>query len=467
MSLISSSRQPDWDTSLISRYDVAGPRYTSYPTANLFHERFGPADYLAIATGNTETDSIAPLSLYLHVPFCRDICYYCACNKIVTRKPELVADYLDAIEKELAMRGKLHGQRPVTQLHWGGGTPTYLTAAQMTELMYHISRNFNISRDQSREYSIEIDPRTVDQNTLALLKGLGFNRISLGIQDFDPGVQQAINRVQSEAGIERLVGQVRDLNFSSLSFDLIYGLPLQTSDSFRATIDRVIELAPDRIALYNYAHLPERFPSQRAIGRQSLPSAATKLAIFSDAGSRLVAAGFEYIGMDHFVKPDDELAIARRRQRLQRNFQGYSSSLAPDLIGLGPSAISRLGDSFSQNARDAQDWMQRIDAGSLPIVRGLSMNAGDKLREHIIMSIACQLELDIADTEQRFDIRFDEVFEAAIPQLQRLEEDGLLHLGDDKLRVLPRGRLLLRNICMVFDDYVNQPQSDTRFSRTL
>jgi len=456
---------PEWDTSLVRQYDVAGPRYTSYPTANLFHDQYTAADYLALAAD--EHASAEPLSLYLHIPFCRDICYYCACNKVVTRKQEQVVGFLEAIKRELAMRGALHGRRPVKQLHWGGGTPTYLTPAQMTELMFYTSRHFNTSLDEDREYSIEIDPRTVSDDSLALLKGLGFNRISMGVQDFDPDVQRAVNRIQSAQSVDHLVSTARDLGFASLSFDLIYGLPRQTTGTFAQTIDHVIALSPDRISLYNYAHLPERFPSQRAIARQTIPGPEEKLEILSDAGSRLLDAGYEHIGMDHFVKPDDELAVARQRRRLQRNFQGYSSAFAPDLIGLGPSAISRFRDSFSQNAKDPQSWAQAIDSGSLPIVRGLHMSSEDKLREHIIMSIACQLELDIAAAEHHFHFNFNEKFAANLPQLRQFEQDGLIQVTPDKVRVLPRGRLLLRNICMIFDDYLENNHAGTRFSRTI
>jgi oxygen-independent coproporphyrinogen-3 oxidase len=458
---------PEWDTNLVRQYDVAGPRYTSYPTANLFHDNFTESDYLALASDADERISGNPLSLYVHIPFCRDICYYCACNKVVTRKPEQVVDYLDAMKQELTLRGALHGHRPVTQLHWGGGTPTYLNEAQLTELMHHISRNFYTSTNTEREYSIEIDPRTVTDDTLALLKGLGFNRISMGIQDFDPLVQQAINRVQNTTAIAHLVQLIRELGFASLSFDLIYGLPNQSAISFARTIDRVIEMAPDRIALYSYAHLPERFASQRAIERQTLPDANEKFAILDTAGRHLLNAGYEYIGMDHFVKPEDELARARQQHRLQRNFQGYSTSLAVDLIGLGPSAISRFRDSFSQNARDPAPWAQAVRAGELPIVRGLTMSTEDKLREHIIMSIACQLELDIPATERRFQFVFAEKFSECMPALRQFEQDGLVQLTPGKLRVLPQGRLLLRNICMVFDDYLSASQSTTRFSRTI
>ncbi len=462
-----SSAADDWDFSLTRNYDTSGPRYTSYPTANLFHSGFRESHYRDLANEAADSSSITPLSLYLHIPFCRDICYYCACNKIVTRKRDQVDAYLDAMANELAMRGALHGHRPVTQLHWGGGTPTYLNEAELTELMHHVASNFRTSDDENREYSIEIDPRTVDQSTLALLKGLGFNRISMGVQDFDPHVQQSINRMQSFQSVAKLVQQCRDLKFSSLSFDLIYGLPQQTVRSFEKTLQRVVELAPNRIALYNYAHLPERFPSQRAIDRQRLPDASEKLNILSLAGRYLLTAGYEYIGMDHFVLPDDELARARRQHKLQRNFQGYSTSLAADLIGIGPSAISRYRDTFSQNARELPQWLATVESGHLPIVRGFRMSDEDKLREQVIMSIACQLEVDFASIERRFQINFHDKFGESLQQLKRFEDDGLVQLTEDTLRITPRGRIALRNICMLFDEYLEPATATRQFSRTL
>lgn len=462
-----SPADPDWDINLIRNYDVAGPRYTSYPTANLFSESFTAEDYIKLAEG--EQSNISPMSLYVHVPFCRDICYYCACNKIVTRKHHLVRQYLDALSLEMELRGALHSHRPVSQLHLGGGTPTYLKEAELTELMHHLSTHFRLSDKETREYSIEIDPRTVTEDTIALLKGLGFNRISMGIQDFDPLVQQSINRTQSPAMVAGLVQNIRDHHFTSLSFDLIYGLPNQSVTSFKHTVDRVIEMSPDRIALYNYAHLPSLFSNQRAIDRQTLPSADTKLAILEYVGRRLIDAGYDYIGMDHFVRPGDELEIARQNNRLQRNFQGYSTCLATDLIGLGPSAISQFGDSFSQNAKDLDPWSEVIEQGKLPIIRGLQVTEEDKLRKHVIMSLACQLTLDIAATEQQFGIDFNQHFAESLASMGDFERDGLVEITPLHINVSKRGRLLLRNICMSFDQYIQagRGQGPGRFSRTI
>lgn len=456
-----------WDTGLIRNYDIAGPRYTSYPTANLFNESFTADEYLALASN--QQSNIAPLSLYVHVPFCRDICYYCACNKIVTRNLSLVRKYLDALTLEMELRGKLHRRRLVTQLHLGGGTPTFLKEAELTELMYHLAIHFRLCKAESREYSIEIDPRTVKETTIALLKGLGFNRISMGIQDFDPLVQNSINRRQSPDMVAGLVRNIRDHGFKSLSFDLIYGLPYQSVSSFKYTIDSVLEMSPDRIALYNYAHLPTMFTSQRAVDRQTLPSAETKLAILDYVGRRLLDAGYDYIGMDHFVRPGDELELARHNNKLQRNFQGYSTSLASDLIGLGPSSISQFGDSLSQNAKELQQWAEPLGRGKLPIVRGLHIGTEDKLRRHIIMALACQLKLDIARVEELFSINFVEHFQSSLERLRVFAKDGLVEVTPGAIVVTPRGRLLLRNICMCFDHYLDEPGKETegRFSRTI
>lgn len=457
----------EWDIDLIRSYDVAGPRYTSYPTANLFKDSFSARDYIELAA--REKYNISPISLYVHVPFCSNICYYCACNKIITKKQPLVRQYLEAIEQEMELRGALHSKRPVTQLHLGGGTPTYLKESELTELMHHIASNFRLSTQEKREYSIEIDPRTVTESTIALLKGLGFNRISMGIQDFDPLVQQSVNRVQSPAMVAERVQNIRDHHFKSLSFDLIYGLPNQSVASFKNTIDQVVNMAPDRISLYNYAHLPQLFSNQRAIDRQTLPTAEAKLGILDYVGRRLIDAGYDYIGMDHFVRPGDELEVARHNNKLQRNFQGYSTSLAVDLIGLGPSAISQFQDSFSQNAKDLDQWSEPLGRGELPIIRGLHTNDEDKLRKHVIMSLACQLQLDIPTTEQKYGINFAQHFRASLDKLQAFKQDGLVEITPQSIIVTKRGRLLLRNICMSFDQYLESDKLEApgRFSRTI
>lgn len=462
---ISIAQNPQWDDSLIKKYDVAGPRYTSYPTAPHFDTNFGADEYAAL--WRSKQLGIAPLSLYVHIPFCENICYYCACNKIVTRQKEKARNYLNYLEKEIRLQSQLiGGKRPVTQLHWGGGTPTFLTAAEMTELMYQLASHFTLLDSEEREYSIEIDPRTIDRETLALLKGLGFNRISFGIQDFDPRVQRAINRMQSPESVKVLVDTARALQFKSLSFDLIYGLPFQSASSLRRTLKSVIDLRPDRIALYSYAHLPERFPTQRSIDRLTLPSADEKLEMMHVANEVLGAAGYCYIGMDHFVLPHDELARAQHNGNLQRNFQGYSICKAPDLIGLGVSAIGNTQTSYTQNARELDKYYAALDADRLPVERGIRLSDDDLLRRHVIMQIICNLKLDIAATERHYNIVWRDYFQKELAALAELAADGLITLSATELRVTPRGQTLLRNICMVFDTYL-QSGKPLRFSRAI
>lgn len=453
------------DTHCLSKYDSPGPRYTSYPTANLFHQDIGQQQYLELASN--ERLSITPLSLYVHVPFCKDICYYCGCNKIVTKKSDAGRQFLDMLAIELKARGALHGHRPVSQLHWGGGTPTFLDQGELTELMHLIARHFNLDDGINREYSIEIDPRTVDDSTIALLKGLGFNRISMGIQDFNPSVQKAINREQSYDLVKHLTDSIRDHNFTSLSFDLIYGLPNQSVTSFNDTLDKVIALNPDRISCYSYAHLPQRFTSQRSIDRLTLPSADEKLAIFETIIARLTAAGYQYIGMDHFVKPDDELAQARKNQRLQRNFQGYSTSLAPDLIGLGPSSISQFAGSYFQNEKSLDDYYNALNDLRLPISQGFAMSEEDRLRHFVIMSIACQLSVSFAEVNQKFDIDFQQHFASSIKRLQPFIDDGLVAINESTISISHQGQLVLRNICMLFDEHLPVNPGKSSFSRTI
>ncbi|MCX2981867.1 oxygen-independent coproporphyrinogen III oxidase [Halieaceae bacterium IMCC14734] len=453
---------------LAEKYSGAGPRYTSYPTVPNFSSDFPVADF--IAGRRALPRSIQPLSLYVHVPFCRDICYYCACNKVVTREKGAGRRYLDALQREISMQSELYGQRPVTQLHWGGGTPTFLDHAEITELMHELASHFKLSGSPQREYSIEIDPRTVDSATMALLKGLGFNRISLGVQDFDPLVQKAINRIQPYAKVRKLVEDIRHLGFGSLSFDLIYGLPHQDSYSINSTIDRVLELQPDRIACYNYAHLPERFSSQRAIDRHQLPDSSAKLAMQMLLAKRLKAGGYVHIGLDHYVKPEDDLALAQQRGRLQRNFQGYSIQMAQDLVALGASAISQVGDSYFQNEQDLDAYYQRIEAGLSPLKRGCTLTKEDRYRRHIIMGLICNLKLDLPALESQFNLDFASHFIAELEQLEGMQQDGLVELSEDEITVTETGRPFLRIICMVFDQYLLEPhqiQQTLRYSAAV
>jgi len=464
-----SARHRD-DVALAAKYACAGPRYTSYPTAPQFRQDFPIQDYLDWQQADGDHNR-APLSLYLHIPFCHDICYYCACNKIVTRKPQFAQQYLSRLQRDIAMQSELVGrQRPITQMHWGGGTPTYLDHAQITELMHLLASHFRLLDKGYREYSIEIDPRSVEQATIALLKGVGFNRISLGIQDFDPMVQKAVNRVQPYRQVADLVSCIRTHGFRSLSFDLIYGLPHQNRYRMTDTLRKVIALRPDRISCYNYAHLPERFSSQRAIDRLTLPDSEEKLLLHEVISHTLQEAGYLHIGMDHYVLPDDELAVAQREGRLQRNFQGYSLHMADDLLGLGVSAISQIGDFYLQNERDLEGYYQLLDTGHSPTTRGCKLTKDDKLRRHIIMTLISELQLDIPECNRQFDLDFSRTFRRELASLQGLAEDGLLELSDSVIAVTPRGRPFLRNICMPFDAYLANHRGDEpapKFSTTV
>jgi oxygen-independent coproporphyrinogen-3 oxidase len=458
------------DLELAARYACEGPRYTSYPTAPQFRQDFPADQYLAWQQREGDHKR-APLSLYLHLPFCKDICYYCGCNKIVTRKKGVARQYLDHLQREIEQQSRLvGGQRPITQMHWGGGTPTYLDNAQLTELMHMLASHFRLLDKDYREYSIEIDPRTIDPGTIALLKGIGFNRISLGIQDFDPLVQQAVNRVQPYEMVAPLVDKIRSHHFRSLSFDLIYGLPNQDHCTMQETLRQVNSLRPDRIACYNYAHLPERFSSQRAIDRLALPSPQEKLLLQQMISHTLQDAGYLYIGMDHYVLPEDELARALQEGRLQRNFQGYSLHMADDLLGLGVSAISQMGDFYLQNERELEAYYRLVESGKLPFNRGCKVNSEDKLRRYIIMSLICDLRLDIGDCNRQFGIDFGTRFQQELAALEPMVRDGLLEISDQELVVSQRGRPFLRNLCMPFDAYLNAHRGDQpapSFSATI
>ncbi len=458
------------DMELARKYASQGPRYTSYPTAPQFRQDFPMQDYRDWQ--HTDGDhKRAPLSLYLHIPFCHDICYYCACNKIVTREKNIAQHYLSRLQREIDMQSELVGdQRPITQMHWGGGTPTYLDHAQITELMHLLASHFKLLDKGYREYSIEIDPRTVDTSTIALLKGVGFNRISLGIQDFDPLVQKSVNRIQPYNQIAPLVDNIRSHGFRSLSFDLIYGLPHQDRYTMTETLRKVISLRPDRIACYNYAHLPERFLPQRAIDRLTLPEPNEKLLLHEIISHTLQDAGYLHIGMDHYVLPEDELAIAQAEGRLQRNFQGYSLHMADDLLGLGVSAISQIGDFYLQNERGIDDYYGLIDSDALPITRGCKVTEDDKMRRQVIMSLISDLKLDIAECERQFDIDFSRTFARELIQLQPMVEDGFIAVSPEEITVNKPGRPFLRNICMPFDAYLGDHKGDEpppKFSATV
>ena len=459
-----------FDQDLINRYDRQGPRYTSYPTAVQFVETFGNRDYRTHAEHSNRGSAPAPLSLYFHIPFCATVCYYCACNKIVTKNPVHTVNYLKSLFREIETQGALFDrQRPVDQLHWGGGTPTFLSAEQMQALMDKTREHFSLHHDDAGEYSIEIDPRTVDSRRVHFLRELGFNRLSMGVQDFDPTVQRAVNRIQSEEHTLNTIHAAREAGFQSISVDLIYGLPYQSVSSFDQTLDKVIATDPDRLSVFNYAHLPQLFKTQRQIDESTLPSPEVKLQILQHAIERLTQAGYVYIGMDHFAKPDDELAVAQRAGELSRNFQGYATHGDCDIIGMGVSAIGRVGTCYVQNERELENYQSRCENEGLAVFRGIELNEDDLLRRAIINQLICHFELSPADFESRYNIDFGSYFQAELEQLQGMQEDGLLMLDPTNgLRVLPAGRLLIRNICMVFDNYLgNASAGSARFSKVI
>ena len=456
-----------WDSSFIREHDVPGPRYTSYPTALQFHEEFTREDYLdAVARSN---NARRPLSIYVHLPFCASLCYYCACNKVITQNADKMRQYLDHLILEIKQKAADFGPgRPVFQMHWGGGTPTYYGDAELTELWYQIGRHFHLVDTDRGEYSIEIDPRTISTDKLGLLKGLGFNRISLGIQDFDPKVQHAINRVQSTEQIAELMQAARSYQFRSVNFDLIYGLPYQSEASVAATIEQVVELSPDRISLFNYAHLPERFKSQALLPEEALPSAEEKLRILCSASNRLIDAGYVYIGMDHFAKPDDELAVACGRGTLHRNFQGYTTCKEADLIGLGVSSISQIDDVYCQNTRSISEYQSRLAAGDSALMSGIRLTRDDQIRRTVIMSLLCRNVLDTGVIESQYGIDFKSYFAGELNVLADYVSQGLLEQQNGAFSVTERGRLVVRKICMAFDVYLPEHlKSGRRFSRVL
>lgn len=465
--LPSSVLQPvEFDRELISRYDGKGPRYTSYPTADRFTPAFAAREQENALRELIGSGATSPLSLYVHIPFCDTVCYYCACNKTITKDRALADQYLDRLIREIHLQADLlPGRMPVQQLHLGGGTPTFLSNVQFERLMEAISTRFELLA--GGEFSIEVDPRKVSAETISLLARLGFNRMSVGIQDFAAEVQQAVNRIQSEAETTQVIATAREQNFHSIGVDLIYGLPRQSVASVSETLSRVLQIRPDRIALYNYAHLPERFMPQRRINTAELPSAEIKLDILQNSIRQLVEAGYVFIGMDHFALPDDELAIAQRQGRLHRNFQGYSTHPDCDLMAFGVSAISKLGATYCQNAKSLDDYYAKIDSGQLSADRGVTLTRDDCVRRAVIQQLMCQFVLNFAELEARFGIVFADYFAPELELLAQHAADGLLCIEPAAIRVLPRGRLLIRSIAMIFDRYQRESVGQARFSRLI
>jgi len=454
------------DLDLIRRLDRNGPRYTSYPTADRFVEAFGPAAYKSWAAKRNIGGVQRALSIYVHLPFCSTICYYCGCNKVVTRNKNRGVEYLGYLAKEIALQAPLFSEDPrVEQMHWGGGTPTFFSTAQMQDLFALLRRHFDFSPDG--EYSIEIDPRTVDEKTIAALRAMGFNRLSLGVQDFDPDVQRAVNRLQSEKQTLAIIDAARREGFLSVNVDLIYGLPKQNLITFNRTLARVVAVRPDRVAIYNYAHLPTRFKSQRQINEADLPSPETRLKLLALSAQRLTEAGYVYIGMDHFALPEDSLAVAQRQGRLHRNFQGYSTHAECDLVALGVSAIGSIGPTYSQNHRALEDYYDSLERNELPIMRGIQLSADDLLRRAVIQTLMCHFTLSKEAVEIQYLIDFDKYFSGELAELREFEKEGLLELSERWINVTPKGRMLIRNICMVFDQYLQHEREVGRYSRVI
>lgn len=455
-----------FDPALIEKYDQSGPRYTSYPTAVQFHEAFTESEYARIAQ---ETNASGrPLSLYFHIPFCDTVCFYCACNKVATKDRSLAAQYLARVFRELKMQGELFDRtRKVEQLHWGGGTPTFISHDEMRQLVAETRKHFTLLDDDSGEYSIEIDPREAQGDTIKLLRELGFNRMSLGVQDFDARVQQAVNRIQSKAITLKTLQAARDQGFRSISLDLIYGLPFQSVDSFARTLDEVLEVDPDRLSVFNYAHLPQRFKPQRRINEQELPHPQEKLDILQMTIEKLTRAGYVYVGMDHFAKPDDELVIAQQNGTLYRNFQGYSTHANCDLIGIGSTSIGMVGPTYAQNMRSLDEYYERIDNGHLAVFRGVELTKDDMIRRDVITRLICHFALNYGKVEATWGIQFSDYFKNELEQLRPMADDDLLQIDANQILVKPKGRLLIRNICMQFDAYLKSSRSNASFSKVI
>jgi oxygen-independent coproporphyrinogen-3 oxidase len=456
----------DFDAAMIARHDGSGPRYTSYPTADRFQSGSVSAKYIEALRERDAGQANAPLSLYVHIPFCDTICYYCACNKIVTKHKFKVDPYLDDLEKEIGLIRELFHEPPVvTQLHFGGGTPTFLTNVQMERLLNMLHANFQFAADA--ECSVEIDPRRLEPGVLKLMADYGFNRMSLGVQDVDEAVQKAINRVQPVDVTGQVLQEARELGYQSINMDLIYGLPLQSVNTMYRTLKTVLAWRPDRIALYSYAHLPDRFKPQRRIDTDAIPSPQEKLAMLKLAVTTLLDAGYVYIGMDHFALPSDELARSLDEGSLQRNFQGYSTRADSDLIALGVSAISRIGHVYAQNARTLEEYHDMLERNELPLIRGLVMSRDDEIRRDAIHSLLCQSKLSFADMGQHWGIDAHEYFEEDLQALAGLQSDGLVEIDDEQVAITPKGRFLSRVVAMRFDKYLRMGQTMARYSKVI
>ena len=457
---------PGVTTEMLQKFDVSGPRYTSYPTADRFVEAFTEESYKQALAQRRVGGMALPLSIYVHIPFCESLCFFCACNKIVTKHHERSAEYLGYLSREIDLHvAHLGVGQTISQLHLGGGSPTFFSDDELSELMSMIKRSFVLA--PGGEYSIEVDPRTVNDKRLAHLSTLGFNRLSFGVQDFDEEVQKAVHRIQPAEQVFSLVETARRLKFESVNVDLIYGLPKQTPESFSRTLAQIVELRPDRIALYAYAHLPERFKPQRRISEYELPAAPAKIAMLADALSAFLEAGYVYVGMDHFALPDDALAIAKRQGRLHRNFQGYSTQPDCDLISLGVSAIGRVGATYSQNAKTIEEYYDYLNQGRFPVVRGLALTRDDLVRRAVIMALMCQGELQYESINLAYLIDFKTYFANELEALKALEGTGMVVLEDSGIQVTDTGWFFVRAVAMLFDRYLQTDRNRARFSKII
>ncbi len=452
-----------FDKRLIEKYDKAGPRYTSYPPATEFTEEVTYEDYEVKLKESNERKT--PLSLYFHIPFCESACWFCGCNVIISHRKDVTKPYLDFMYKEMDMLSEIiDTSRKVIQLHWGGGTPNFLSNEEIRELMGEIKKRFNI--DPEGEISIEIDPRYLSEGQLETIREVGFNRISMGVQDFDEEVQKAINRIQTEELMEEVMAKLRDLGFSSINIDLVYGLPYQTYEKFAKTIDKTIELSPDRVAVFNFAYVPWLKPLQRKLDPSTLPPPEEKLKILEMTVEKFQDAGYVFIGMDHFAKPEDELSIAQQKGELWRNFQGYTTKKGVELIGIGATSIGMLYDAYFQNYKTTRAYYNALREDRLPIMRGYILNEDDIIRREVIMDLMCNLGVRFKKIEDMFGIKFKDYFEREINELGEMERDGLIKISDDSIDVLPLGRLLIRNVAMIFDVHTRN-KKEARFSRTI
>jgi len=456
-----TSQQIVWDQAILDKYNYSGPRYTSYPTALEFHEAFTVSDYDMACTQYPER----PLSLYVHIPFCHKLCYYCGCNKVITRHSHKADEYLDVIEHEIRQRAALLQGREVTQLHFGGGTPTFLSKAQITRLMMILRDEFNFTQDA--EISIEVDPREIELDMLDHLRSEGFNRLSIGVQDFNKEVQKLVNREQDEEFIIAMVQRAKDLGFRSTNLDLIYGLPKQTQALFAETLKQVLDMKPGRLSVFNYAHMPQLFAAQRKIKDEDLPKAEEKMAILQDTIATLTGAGYQFIGMDHFALPEDELAVAQREGILHRNFQGYTTQGECDLIGFGVSAISMVGDAYAQNQKELKKYYAQVNELRHALWKGVALDNDDLLRREVIKQLICNFKLDKTQIESEFSVNFNRYFKEDLELLQTFINDELVEVDDKEIRVTLRGRLLIRNICMCFDKYLRAKARQQQFSRVI